>query len=318
MTTRPMLAEDWDRAKQRYPVIAMAKIDGVRAINQDGVLYGRSLNPHANRYVTQMFSGEDLAGLDGELAAAAPTHPRLVSLTTSAVNTIEGEPDLSWWVFDDYLAPGPYEQRLEALVKRVQKLGEDDPWLAPRLKVVPWEVIRSEQELENFKEDCLGKGYEGVILRDPKGNHKEGRSTVIEGGFLRIKPFVIEEAFIFGFEQGMTNANPAKVNNLGLTERSTHKENLVPNGKIGNLRAVCLKTGKIIKIGPGRMKHDEREKFMLQPTLLIGQVCKYKHFPYGVKDKPRFPTFESFRSLSDLDPNYLRIVTNLKQLWGIS
>jgi DNA ligase-1 len=312
-----MLAEDWDSAKQQYPVIAMPKIDGVRALNQGGQLYGRSLKQHANRYVTKTFSLPEFDGFDGEMAAASSTSPRLVNLTSSALSTEDGEPFIIWWLFDyvcDATRHLPYEDRLLKLHLYVQSLKDHD--LFYNLRVVPSAVIENEEYLLQVEKRFLEDGYEGVILRDPDGRHKEGRSTVKEGGFMRIKRFVIEEAFVYGFEEAVTNNNEAKLDERGYTKRSSHKANLVGKGQVGTLLAVDLKSGQLITVGPGKLKHGVREHLFNNPHEILGTVIKYKHFPKGVKDKPRFPTYESGRALSDLDPTLLHYVEQLKTIWG--
>jgi hypothetical protein len=45
-----------------------------------------------------------------------------------------------------------------------------------------------------------------------------------------LNDFTSEEA-ICRIKEGNTNNNVAKTNELGKTERSSHKENMVPNGK---------------------------------------------------------------------------------------
>ena len=75
---------------------------------------------------------------------------------------------------------------------------------------------------------------------------------------------------------------------------------MIPNGMVGSLLCKDVKTGREITIGAGKMSHEERLLFFADQKRLIGQVVKYKHFPKGVKDKPRFPTFQSFRVDSDI------------------
>lgn len=319
MPRRPMKATDAEQEKLWYPQIAMPKIDGVRSLNEDGQLYGRSLKQHANRYVTKTFSLPEFDGFDGEMAAASSTHPNLVSLTSSALSTVEGEPFIIWWLFD-YIDHNtismPYLKRLEFLETIFQELTEHA--LFYNLQLVPWKMVHNEAELLAAEKEWLEEGYEGVILRDPEGKHKQGTSTVKEGGFLRIKRFVVEEALIYGYEEAEANNNVAETNELGYTKRSSHKANKVGKGQIGNLLGIDLKTGILIKIGPGKLKHEERAHLFANPHEIVGHVAKYKHFPKGVKDKPRFPTFESKRALSDLDPVLLHYVEQLKIVWGVN
>lgn len=317
MPRNPMRAVDWDPKKQRYPAIAMPKIDGVRSLNQDGQLYGRSLKQHANRYVTRVFSVPEFDGFDGEMAAAASTHPRLVNLTGSALSTEEGEPFIIWWLFDyvdDFCKILPYKTRLEMLSHAFDNLKDHELFF--NLQLVPWKTVYNEAELRAAEQEWLEDGYEGFILRDPDGAHKEGSSTVKEGGYLRGKLFAFDEALIYGYEEAEANNNVAETNELGYTKRSSHKANKVGKGQIGNLLGIDLKTGMLIKIGPGKLKHAERAHLFANPHEIVGHVAKYKHFPRGVKDKPRFPTFDSKRALSDLDPVLLHYVEQLKIVWG--
>lgn len=314
---KPMLASDYAEDKIRFPVIAQPKIDGVRALNMTGTLTGRSLKKHANRHVTGYFSHSSLAGFDGEMAAEQECHPDLCRLTTSALSTIDGAPWIMWHVFD-YVTPEtkslPYEQRLVAMASRVAALKADPQLheLACHLQLIPSVMCASLKQLLEVDAVWLDMGYEGTILRDPQGLHKQGRSTVKEGGLLRIKRFIDFEVEVTEILEGVTNTNEAQTNELGLQFRSTHQENMVPNGMVGAMMgrvikdildskgAVLFAEGSIVKIGAGSMTHEDRVRFFKEPALLIGQIAKAKMFPKGVKDKPRFPTFQSIRSKTDL------------------
>lgn len=313
---KPMLASDYDENKVRFPVIAQPKIDGVRGLNMHGGLTGRSLKLFKNRFTTNFFSQEFFKGFDGEFAAAEETHPDLCRLTTSALGTITGEPFTLWWLFD-YLTPItkdlPYWDRYQELKKQVSKLQcyeEYQPW-AGRLRVVPSKLIGNAKDLELYKVENLEKGFEGTIIRDPYGSHKQGRSTVREGGLLRIKDFVESEAVVEGIEEGEENQNVAQTNELGHTFRSSHQENKVPNGMVGNMQCRALQTikdgsrvviteGQIITVAPGNMPHDDRRKFFEKQDLLLHKTIKFKFFPKGIKDKPRFPTFVTIRAPEDM------------------
>lgn len=314
---KPMLASDYDESKIRFPVIAQPKIDGVRALNMTGTLTGRSLKKHANRHVTGYFSHSSLAGFDGEMAAEQECHPDLCRLTTSALSTIDGAPWLMWHVFD-YVTPEtahlPYEQRLVAMAARVAQLQADPHLhdLSHHLRLIPSVMCATLEQLLEVDAQWLDMGYEGTIIRDPQGMHKQGRSTVKEGGLLRIKRFIDFEVEVTEIIEGVTNTNEAQINELGLQFRSSHQENMVPNGMVGAMMgsivkdvvdakgAVLFAEGSIVKVGAGSMTHDDRVRYFKEPSLLVGQVVKAKMFPKGVKDKPRFPTFQSIRSKTDL------------------
>lgn len=302
---KAMLASDYEESKLRFPLIAQPKIDGVRALNMDGTLLGRSGKKHANRYVTRLFSSDVLKGFDGEMAAASEVHPSLCRLTSSAMSSIFGEPFTQWWLFD-YVTPQTigmdYYQRLDMLYQRVQMLRDSlgtEPCVQ-RLMLIPFVLCKDMETLLKWDTQWLDEGYEGTIIRDPSGKHKQGRSTVREGGLLRIKRFIEEEAVVTGLVEGLRNENEAQINELGLQFRTTHQENMVPNGQVGTILATNVKDGKPITVSPGKMPVDERVRYWQNQHLLLGQTIKYKHFPKGVKDKPRFPTFQTIRMPSDM------------------
>lgn len=310
---KPMLADDWDEGKQRFPVIAQPKIDGVRGLNLFGQLTGRSLKQFKNRHVTKLFSHSALIGLDGEFAAQHECHPDLCRLTTSALGTIQGEPFVLWWLFD-YVTNDtrhlPYYQRLTALRERVQELAAEAPQVFPHLRVIPSFECSHPAILEHFDSQWLEAGYEGTILRDPYGVHKSGRSTIKEGGLLRIKRFKDAEGVVTAVHEGETNLNEATINALGNTERSTHQANMVPNGMVGTLTVKLLQpievgdkvlpAGELVTVAAGRLTGDERKRYLADPSLIVGKIAKFQYFPKGVKDKLRFPTFQSLRSEEDM------------------
>ena len=295
---KPMLASDADVAILKYPLIVQPKIDGVRALNLCGQLTGRSLKTHGNSYTTHKFSALQYIGFDGEMAAAKENHPDLCRLTTSAIASYDGEPNLTWHVFD-YITEEtlflPYRVRYKMLCLRVLQLKH----LISNVEIVRCHEVYNLKELDEFEERCLITGYEGIIIRDPEGKYKEGRSTKKEGGLLRIKRFTDAEGIVVKLIEGEHNANEAVKNPLGQTERSTHQANMIPNGMIG---AMILKTtdGKEVKVAPGKMTHDERIFYWQNPNKILGNMVKYKSFMHGVKDKLRFPTYQGFRTSSDI------------------
>jgi DNA ligase-1 len=298
---KPMLAEDAVLEKLQFPAWQQPKIDGVRTLNRDGVAVGRSLKKPGNLYVQKRFGGADYHGLDGEMIVGAnPQATDLCRATTSALSTQEGSPVLTWYVFD-YLTAATmglcYEARYEALLNRLNGLG--DLALVP----MPFGIVENlEQVLEQDKVH-LEVGYEGSIVRRPDSFYKHGRSTLTKCEVLRIKTFADDEAEIIGFEEGRKNLNEAKTNELGHTERSSHKANQVPNGQIGSLTGRVL-TGifkdQVVTISPGRMTVAEATDLFQNPQKLLGRISKFRHFPVGVKDKPRFPTHQMFRERFDM------------------
>ena len=297
MITKPMLACDFDPDKLQFPLILQPKIDGVRGIHirPDLGVTARSLKPFGNKLVSEAFKSLPL-GIDGELTYGSFDQQDLCRITTSVVNTHDDPRtfDLALWAFD-YITPDtvhlPYKERLATLYKLR---------LPDNVIPIPYVTINSLQELEQLESSYLTQGVEGVILRSPDGLYKNGRSTVREGTFLRVKRFTQEDAIVLEIVEAMENTNPKQTNELGRSERSTHKENLVPKGMVGALVCRDIKTGQTITVGPGQMPHTERKHFFDNPSELVGQTISYKFFPQGQKDLPRFATYVTIRPQEDL------------------
>jgi DNA ligase-1 len=96
----------------------------------------------------------------------------------------------------------------------------------------------------------------------------------------------------------MYNGNDAEVNELGRTKRSTKQSGMSGKGTLGAF--ICkTRDGVEFKIGSGFDQQD-RENFWQNKSSLLGYIVKYKHFPIGVKDKPRHPIFLGFRNKMDM------------------
>lgn len=300
---KPMLASDWIESKVKFPLWQQPKIDGVRGMNMGLGFTGRSMKQPGNVFACNYFSQSVFRGFDGEMAAEEETHPSLCRLTSSAMSSYEGTPWLMWHVFD-YLTDETkhlgYRDRYELMRDRVMHIKHTQPNLGAHLKVVPVCNVLNMDQLEKEDARLLDLGYEGSILRKPNGLHKQGRSTPTEGGLLRIKRFIEKEFLITGIIEGEANGNEATIGLNGYTERSTHQENMTKNGMVGSFIGTDLETGQPIKVSAGKIPHDLRGLYFRQQELVLNKIGKYKTFPKGVKDKPRFPTFQTLRMESDL------------------
>jgi DNA ligase-1 len=280
---KPMLAGKVEGAV-RFPVLASAKLDGVRCIIIDGVAMSRSLKPIPNAYVQKKIGLKKYNGLDGELIVGPPGAPDAYRKTVSAVMSEDGEPNFTFRIFDNYLVSGGFSDRFETLYKHE----------GAHVTVVKHRLIQDSEELDAYEAKMLEQGMEGVMIRDPRGPYKFGRSSTREGYLLKLKRFEDSEAEIIGVEELMHNANEAKTNALGHTERSSHKANLVGMGVMGALNVRDLKTGVEFSIGTGFDAKDRAAKWKL------GTIVKYKFFAGGSKDRPRFPVYVGIRDKRDM------------------
>jgi DNA ligase-1 len=172
--------------------------------------------------------------------------------------------------------------------------------------VVQGEVVASLEDMERRHATWVQLGFEGSIIRATNGSHKQGRSTVREGGLLRIKDFIEEEAVVVSINEGQENNNVAQINELGRTFRTSHQNNKVNNGLVGSFECVIVKTSKLFKKGQaitvskGKMTIEQAKEYFEHPETIIGKTIKFKHFPHGVKDQPRFPVFVCVRNEEDM------------------
>ena len=105
---------------------------------------------------------------------------------------------------------------------------------------------------------------------------------------MKVKRFAQSEATIIGTEELMHNKNEATTNELGYTERSGHKENLVGGNTLGAL--VCkTKDGVEFRIGTG-FSAEQRKQLWEMKDSLIGEIVTYKSFTVGeMNGVPRLP-----------------------------
>ncbi len=276
--------------KSHLPLYASFKLDGVRAVVQDGKVLSRSMKLIPNGFVQHILSGTKGVGdLDGELIVGDPTDPLCYNKTVSAVMRKDGEPDFKFYVFDYVAHPAsPFHLRKAAtplpkhyaFVRVEQKLCTD------------W------QDVLDYEELALGLGYEGLILRAQTGLYKEGRSTLKEGYAIKLKRFTDAEAEVTGFVELQRNLNEQTINEVGRLKRSSHKENKVGGGTMGAIQVRDLKTGVEFEIGTG-FTAEQRQEWWDARDSLLGILIKYKSFPVGVKDKPRHPVFLGIRDRRD-------------------
>lgn len=310
---KPLLAKDIDEDRLYFPLLAQPKIDGSMAFVQNGKLYARSLKQHENKYVTNYYSHPDLEGLRGELIAGDnPTAPDLCRNTSSALRTIEGTPYTTFWCFD-YITEEtknlPYKERYELLRQKVFDL-EDLGWF--NIDVVDAELIFNLSHYNEVKDKWLSDGYEGVVCRDPILPHKEGRSSSVKCHLWRYKPYASAEIVVTSIEEGTTNTNEATIDELGHTKRSTHQDNMVPNGTVGAILGTLLndlkdysgnviaEKGAEVRVSPGEMNHKDRKYYFDNQQEIVGHVVEFEFMSYGLKDKPRFATFKRIRSINDM------------------
>lgn len=297
---KPMLAAsatNEDILNFQFPLIAAPKLDGIRAIVLDGVVYSRSLKPIRNKQVQELFG--HLEGFDGELILGDPTHPDCFNRSTALMGEQLREDvqdlEIGYWVFD--LIPATFEgtfvERFDELTKRVQDLD------LRNVHLVKHQLVNSLSQLEQLEEHVLEEGYEGLMVRDPNGIYKQGRSTLKQRILTKVKRFQDDEAEVIGFEPKRENIGAREINELGYSKTSSKKDDFILLDTLGSLIVRDLKTGIEFSIGSGYTFEQRDHLWSIRDTLL-GKIVRYTHFTQGVKSAPRFPTFDGFRDPDDM------------------
>lgn len=284
---RVMLATDYDPEKLRFPVLASPKLDGIRAYVKDGVVLSRQNKPIPNQFVQAQFNAYE--HFDGELIVGSPIDPMCYRNTLSGVMSEDGEPDVTFYVFD----------HLEVLHERYHyRMPTDTKFnMKGRVKALDQVTIHALSQLQQYEALALDLGYEGVILRCPNAPYKQGRSTVREGYLLKVKTFLDDEAAVVRFEERMHNTNEATVSETGRTKRSSHKAGKVGRGDLGAL--VVSWKGQVFSIGTG-FTDAERQHIWDNQNKYLGALVKFKYFPVGGYEAPRHPVFAGFRDRRDV------------------
>lgn len=295
---KPLLAVEANLETLRYPCYVSPKLDGIRVLILDGKAVTRNLKPVPNRYIRETLEAhaDVLNNFDGEIVVGGATAKDCFNKTSSAVMSFEGEPNFTYYVFDR-VAEGSYVDRWDYGAS-MDDLYENN---LPEF-VIPIAQLRVENmiELDFYEELFVSKGYEGVMTRSPEGHYKFGRSTAKEQILLKIKRFSDAEAVIVDFDERLHNGNEAITNALGHTERSSHKDNMVPMGTLGALVVKCDDFEDTFKIGTG-FDDETRKQIWDNRESYLGKLVKFKYQKCGVKDKPRFPVYLGVRYEFDLD-----------------
>ena len=289
---RPLLSCEVPLDKIKLPVFISTKLDGVRAVVIDSVVYSRSLKPIRNKYVQELFGKPEYNGLDGELVVGDIYAKDVFQKTTSGVMSAEGTPDVKFYVFDICNTPEEtFTARQFILHHKLKSIPSEC-----NVVMLNQHYVETLYDLQQYLEDERIKGGEGLICRNPDGKYKYGRSTPKEQLSVKLKFFVRDEFEVIGFEERMHNTNEAKTNELGYTERSSCKENLIPMNTLGSL---VLKYGDSeFRCGTG-FSDAQRKEIWDNKESYLGKLASIRYMSVGMDKLPRVPSFLWWRDVDD-------------------
>ena len=285
---KPLLAGKFDSEKAKFPYAATPKIDGIRFLMVGGAALTRSFKPIRNEYLQKILSSNLPEGIDGELTSGSTFQE------CSSIMRIKGEPDFKVWIFDFVNPQGevkPYKERMDELRKF-------ENFNIPSYEILFPTIVSNQEQIDHLMINNLNAGYEGLMLRDPNGIYKFGRSSVKENILLKVKEFMDDEAEIISFREKMINTNEGLKDNFGRTKRSSCQDGLKPSGTLGGF---ILRNSEGLEFSCGSGLNDAlRDEIWKNKSKYLGKLVKYKFMSKGIKDLPRHPVFMGFRDETDL------------------
>ena len=285
---KPLLAGKFDPEKAQFPYAGTPKIDGIRFLMVEGQAVTRSFKPIRNEHLQELLSSNLPDGIDGELTAGSTFQD------CGSIMRIKGEPQVKVWIFD-YLNP---DIELKPYMERMDELRNFESFNLSSFEILYPIMVSNQQQVDELMIQNLKDGYEGLMLRDPNGVYKFGRSTVKENILLKVKDFIDDEAEIISFREKMINTNEATKDNFGRIKRSSENEGLIAAGTLGGF---ILRTSDGVEFSCGSGLNDSlRQEIWDNKNKYLGKLVKYKYMTTGIKSLPRHPVFIGFRDESDL------------------
>ncbi len=285
-----------DPANVHYPTFVSPKIDGIGVVILDGVAYSRKLEPIPNEYVQRMVKRLNLPhGFHGEMTVAKNNDERTWNRTQSGIMSRDGRPAFIFNVFD-WFQPGhlkmPFVDRYSALCAWGKKNKHKD-----RVNIVGQRMAHCAADVRAAYIEFTAAGYEGLMIRDPNGPYKQGRSTLREGYLLKMKPEQSVEMTVTGFEEQMHNANEATTARDGRIKRSKHKENMKPKGTLGALLGTAVIKGKKVKVRVGSGLSDKfKQEIWDNQKRWLGRTFTITFNDVTVNGLPRNPRVKGERN----------------------
>lgn len=201
----PMLAHPIE-SKEKYvvfPGLAQPKLDGLRCVavirRGEVRLFSRTQKeyvtvPHITAEIRELFkdylpSMINTTVLDGELYNHK--FKKNFNKITSLIKREDVHPDHKLVEFHvyDFVDKGGYKERTACLDRLAG---------AKYLKRVETIEVKSREELEEYQGDCVSRGYEGCMYRNPSAPYEHKRSS----GLLKVKTFQDAEFKIVDVEEG--------------------------------------------------------------------------------------------------------------------
>lgn len=280
MTSSVMLAYSKIPAIEdiKWPKWGSPKLDGIRCYLKRGVL-SRNDKPIPNKHIhDKLLQFASKYPFDGEIMVPEAADFNAVQ---SAVMSTHGSPKFTFNVFDYLYNPKlSATRRIEEYTRLVHELDN------PMFVAVEQRLLNNGKEMLAYMDECVAKGYEGLILKAPHGEYKFGRSTLKQQVMLKYKYFQDDEGIIVDVYELMHNADTS----------CKKLENMQPGNTLGGF--VVSWQGHIFNVGGGEgMSAELRKHYWNIRKSLIGKKLTFKYQGVSANGIPRFPTYKVLRDV---------------------
>lgn len=187
----------------KYPLMASAKFDGVRAVITPDGIYSRNwkrFNSELEQYFEDAIAEarKNNSIIDGEIYSRNLRFDQLISnIRGNDINE-----SIRFYAFDSCTldewnnqTTKPFKVRYDETVRRYRHLNRVAP-------VVQYQ-INNDNDLEILFGQSIDQGFEGLIMRNPESQYKNGRATMRQNIIYKLKQWVTIDSKIVGFKQMM-------------------------------------------------------------------------------------------------------------------
>ena len=250
-------------SKWKPPFIVQPKYDGVRCRavpTENGILLLSSEEnvifsvPHINEELKSLGLK---AELDGELYIHGASFEEIVSITSRTVNISSDHQKIQYHVFDIVNE----ESQIQRLLT-INKLAG----LKPSLKIAPFWLCESLDEIMKTYDFLLREKYEGIIVRTLFNQYERKRSTQV----MKFKPKKSDSYEIIDFEEEISVSG-------------------TPKDSLGAL-VLSSGDGSTFKVGTG-FSAEQRHDLWRSRDDLKGKVALINYQHLTDRKVPRFPVF---------------------------
>ena len=245
-------------AKWTPPFIVQIKYDGDRCRNVPAQDTSLLLTSEENVFFSVPHINEQLVEnrfhtipLDGELynhqIYLEGGWELIHSICSRTVNIHPRHKEMEFWIVDIKVPDISQRERIQY----ISRLSEQCP---RNVKIAPFWMCETLDEIKRTYDWIIGLGYEGIIVRNMFGAYEEKRSTMI----MKFKPKKKDVYRIVGFNEEISKDG-------------------IPKDRLGSL-VLSSQTGDTFAVSAG-LNDDTRERYWDMREMLIGldAVVHYQH-----------------------------------------